>query len=81
MPTRVYVPRSDVAAGVLAPAELRTVCPYKGEASYWSVAGIADGAWSYEAPLAEAAKIAGHVAFDGDGIEVDLGEPTAQLPS
>ena len=56
---RVYLPRADVAAGVLAPAEKRTICPYKGEASYWSVAGIADAAWSYEAPLPEAIKVRG----------------------
>ena len=61
LPTRVYVPRADVAAGVLAPAEKRTVCPYKGQASYWSLPGIADAAWSYEAPLPEAIKIQGHV--------------------
>ena len=37
------------------PAEKRTTCPYKGEARYWDVSGIADGAWSYETPLSEAA--------------------------
>ena len=67
---RAYVPRVDVAPGVLAPSATRTVCPYKGEATYWDVAGIADGAWSYETPLPEALRAAGHVAFDGEGIEV-----------
>ena len=79
--TRVYVPRADVVPAALAPAEKRTVCPYKGEATYWSVAGIADGAWSYEAPLAEAGKVQGHVSFDADDIEVELGDPRAQLPT
>jgi uncharacterized protein (DUF427 family) len=81
LPPRVYVPRADIAAGVLTPSEKRTVCPYKGEASYWSVDGIADAAWSYEAPLPEAIKAQGHVSFDAAGIEVDLGEPRAQLPT
>jgi uncharacterized protein (DUF427 family) len=81
LPMRVYVPRGDIAAGVLAPSEKRTTCPYKGEASYWSVDGIADAAWSYETPLPEATKAQGHVSFDGDGIEVELGEPSAQLPT
>jgi uncharacterized protein (DUF427 family) len=81
LPPRVYLPRADVAPGVLAPAEKRTICPYKGEASYWSVAGIADAAWSYDAPLPEAIKAEGHVSFDADGIEVALGEPLAQLPT
>ena len=81
LPTRVYVPRADIVPGVLAPAEKRTQCPYKGQASYWSVAGIADAAWSYEAPLPEAIKAQGHVSFDAEGIEVELGEPRAQLPT
>jgi uncharacterized protein (DUF427 family) len=81
LPPRVYVPRADIAAGVLTSSEKRTVCPYKGEASFWSVDGIADAAWSYEAPLPEAIKAQGHVSFDADGIEVDLGEPRVQLPT
>jgi len=76
---RVYVPRADVTAGAIAPAEKRSVCPYKGEANYWSVAGIDDAAWSYEAPLPDALRVQGHVSFDGEGIEVALGEPRAQL--
>ena len=76
----VYVPRADVAAGVLAAAEKRTRCPYKGEAGYWSVAGVADAAWSYEAPLPEAIKVQGHVAFDATLVEVELGAPRGQLP-
>jgi uncharacterized protein (DUF427 family) len=79
LPMKVYVPRADVVAGVLAPADKRTTCPYKGEARYWHVAGSADAAWSYEAPLPEAIKVQGHISFDADGIAVDLGEPRAQL--
>jgi uncharacterized protein (DUF427 family) len=79
--TRVYIPRADVAAGALRRAGKRTVCPYKGEATYWTVSGIADAAWSYEAPLAEAAKIAGHVSFDADGVDVELGPPSADVPT
>ena len=82
LPMRVYVPRTDVVPGVLAPAEKRTVCPYKGQASYWSVDGIPDAAWSYETPLPEAVKAQGHVCFDeGEGVAVDLGAPRAQLPT
>jgi uncharacterized protein (DUF427 family) len=78
---RVYVPRADVAAGVLVQAEKRTQCPYKGEATYWSLPDIPDAAWSYEAPLPEAVKIQGHVSFDAEGVEVELGEPRASVPS
>ena len=79
--TRVYVPRADVAPAALERAEKRTVCPYKGEATYWRVDGIEDAAWSYEAPLAEAAKVAGHVSFDAEGVEVELGPPSADVPT
>ncbi|CAA9515214.1 MAG: hypothetical protein AVDCRST_MAG30-2720 [uncultured Solirubrobacteraceae bacterium] len=72
LPPRPYLPRADVKPGVLAPSETRSICPYKGEASYWSVAGIEDGAWSYETPLPEALRAAGHVSFDGTGIEVEV---------
>ena len=67
--TRVYVPRADVAAGVLTRAEKRTQCPYKGEATYWSLPGVPDAAWSYEAPHAAVAEIAGHLAFYPDRVD------------
>jgi uncharacterized protein (DUF427 family) len=74
---RVYVPREDVADGVLEPGERRTHCPYKGDATYWSVrAGgrlLQDAAWSYEEPFDESARIAGHVSFDAEDVEVELG--------
>lgn len=72
---RVYVPGADIAAGALSPAAKRTTCPYKGEATYWDVGGVADGAWSYESPLPESLAIRGHVSFQGEGIEVELAEP------
>ncbi len=76
LPLRWYVPSADVVPGLVSPAAsgLQTVCAYKGYASYWDVAGIADGAWSYEAPMAEASGIAGMLCFDvaKDGVEVTL---------
>jgi len=72
---RVYVPGADVAAGALSPAAKRTICPYKGEATYWNVGELAEGAWSYETPLAETLAVRGHLSFDGEGIEVELAEP------
>jgi uncharacterized protein (DUF427 family) len=67
-----YVPRADVRASI-APAEKRTYCPYKGEARYWDVAGVADAAWSYEYPRPESTGIAGYVAFDPSKVDVTLG--------
>jgi uncharacterized protein (DUF427 family) len=79
LPARVYVPGADIVAGALAPAPKRTVCPYKGEATYWHVQAdgtrVDEGAWSFETPLVEALEVARHVAFDGEGIEVEVAEP------
>ena len=73
---RVYIPREDVADGVLEPSETRTHCAYKGDASYWSVRVdgqvLPDVAWSYEDPVRESAQVAGHVSFDGEGVEVEV---------
>ena len=71
LPPRAYVPRQDVVPGVLAASDTRTICPYKGEASYFHVAGIEDGAWSYEVPLPEALRAQGHVSFYGEGIAME----------
>jgi uncharacterized protein (DUF427 family) len=72
LPPRAYVPRADVRAPI-EPAEKRTVCPYKGEASYWNVGGVADAAWSYEYPRPECTGIAGHLAFDPERVKVQIG--------
>jgi len=82
LPTRAYVPREDVRAE-LVPSEKRTICPYKGEASYWSVRrsegeALDDAVWSYQAadvlPDGPHA-IADLVAFLHDDVEVRILEP------
>ena len=63
-----YVPLADVDMTVLRKSPHKTRCPYKGEASYYSIVtpdGIAENAiWTYENPLPAAANIAGYLAFD-----------------
>ena len=71
LPTRFYVPREDVVAD-LAPSAKRTYCPYKGEASYWSVDGHNDFAWTYADPLPDAVALAGLVAFYDERVDVVL---------
>ncbi len=75
LPNRFYLLREDLREARLAVAAKRTVCPYKGEATYYSVeAGgrvFEEAAWSYEAPLEDAAKIRGYVCFLGAGIDVE----------
>ena len=53
-----------------------THCPFKGDASYYSLKGGAENAaWSYESPYDEMAAIKGHLAFYPD--RVDSIEATA----
>jgi uncharacterized protein (DUF427 family) len=72
IPPRAYLPLEDVREDLLARTETETACPYKGEASYWSVGDLADVAWSYRNPIPEAGAIEGLVSFLGDGVEVDI---------
>ncbi len=55
LPTRYYLPREDVRTELLRPTDRHTTCPFKGEASYWSVQAGGevhdDLVWSYEYPI------------------------------
>jgi uncharacterized protein (DUF427 family) len=66
-PPVYYVPRDDVRPGALVAGDGRSVCEYKGVASYWDlVVGdvrVSGAAWSYEQPTAAFAELAGAVAF------------------
>ncbi len=76
LPVRAYVPPADVRPGAVAAGSAhRTVCPYKGEATYWTVGGVTDAAWSYELPLADVLRAQAHLCFDEslEGVEVTLG--------
>ncbi len=68
-----YFPAAAVARGVLTPSDTVTHCPWKGEASYYSInAGgriNEDAAWYYPDPKAQASEIAGRIAF-WKGVEV-----------
>jgi uncharacterized protein (DUF427 family) len=71
-----YVPRKDVRMERLARSQHRTHCPFKGEASYFSLDGGAENAaWSYEVPYDEVSVIRGLLAFyphKVDAIEAGL---------
>ena len=59
----VYVPRGDMRMELLTPTSRRTSCPWKGEASYFSIGEAANVVWSYETPKAGAEGISGCLAF------------------
>ena len=71
LPNRWYVPREDVTAE-LEPSGKRAHCPYKGEAKYFHVEGMENGAWTYPEPYDSVRSIAGHICLIPDGGEVQL---------
>jgi uncharacterized protein (DUF427 family) len=83
LPLRFYLPREDVLSP-LVPSSRRTYCPYKGQASYWSVdAGgrrRADLGWSYERPLPELVTITGLVAFWDERVDIFLDGERRERP-
>lgn len=73
-PPVVYFPRADVEMSYLIRTEHHTRCPYKGEASYFTVAvdgqAAKNAVWSYEAPLPAVLALKGYLAFYPDKVEV-----------
>jgi len=68
-----YFPRQDVRFDLLTPTDHHTYCPYKGEASYWTIrAGdrVAENAvWGYPKPYDELPQIRDYVAFYWDRVD------------
>jgi uncharacterized protein (DUF427 family) len=62
-----YFPKEDVRMELLEESDHTTRCPFKGEASYWSVKvgdRVSENAvWGYPEPIDSAPPIAGYVAF------------------
>lgn len=74
-PAVMYFPREDIAMALFEKSDTTSVCPFKGDAVYYSIQTksvlIKDAAWSYEAPKAGVEAIAGHLAFYGDKVVVE----------
>jgi uncharacterized protein (DUF427 family) len=66
-PAVQYIPMADVDTSLLEKTSTTTYCPYKGDASYYSIpAGgdrSVDAIWVYETPREAVAEIKDHVAF------------------
>lgn len=73
-PPVYYLPPDAVNWEVLQRTDTHTYCPYKGEASYYSVrtpeGTIEDAVWTYEDPYPAVARIARHLAFYPDRVNV-----------
>jgi uncharacterized protein (DUF427 family) len=73
-PPVVYFPIDDVEMSFLAKTDRATTCPYKGQASYWSIymdGRLAENSvWAYEDPYPAMAALRGRMAFYPNVVEV-----------
>jgi len=73
-PAVPYIPLADVDQAVLRATDTSTYCPYKGDASYYSLdlpgGELSDVVWTYPSPYPAVAEIAGHVAFYATKVEI-----------
>jgi uncharacterized protein (DUF427 family) len=72
-PAVLYIPRKDVDMTLLQRTDNSTYCPYKGDASYFSIPvggeRSVNAIWTYEAPYDAVAIIKDHVAFYPDRVD------------
>ena len=71
-----YIPLADVDQALLAPSDTSTYCPYKGDASYWSIKadteGGEDAVWYYPDPRPAVERIRDHVAFYPNRVKITV---------
>ncbi|HEY3774063.1 MAG TPA: DUF427 domain-containing protein [Solirubrobacteraceae bacterium] len=74
-PAILYVPFGDLDRHALERSDTTTYCPYKGDASYFTVRTdddlLEDVAWSYEKPYDAVSEIRDHVAFYPDRVTIE----------
>ncbi len=85
LPTRYYLPKSDVRMDLLDPTDTETACPYKGWSHYWNVeVGDTiheDIAWGYRSPVHESAAIAGLVCFYNEKVDIEIDGRLLEKPN
>lgn len=74
-----YIPPEDVDMTRLVRTSHATHCPYKGDASYWSIRSgprtVENAVWSYESPYDSMAPIKGRLAFYQDRVDAIEEQP------
>jgi uncharacterized protein (DUF427 family) len=74
-PSVLYIPRKDADMSLLERTSHSTYCPYKGDASYFSIplAGTrgTNAVWTYERPHPPAAQIKDYLAFYPDRVSIE----------
>jgi uncharacterized protein (DUF427 family) len=74
-PAVQYVPREDANMALLERTDRTTHCPYKGDASYYSIKAdgktLDNAIWTYETPFPAMTEITGHLAFYPDKVKIE----------
>jgi uncharacterized protein (DUF427 family) len=74
-PAVQYVPREDTNMALLERTDRLTHCPYKGDASYYSIKAdgktLDNAIWSYETPFPAMTEISGRLAFYPDKVKIE----------
>ena len=74
-PAVQYVPREDAKMELLQRTDRVTHCPYKGDASYYSVVAngktLDNAIWTYETPFPAMTEISGRLAFYPDKVKIE----------
>ena len=83
LPVRYYLPPEDVRVE-LVPNDTRSVCPYKGVATWWSARiddrVLEDIAWSYPSPVPENPRIRGMVCFRNERVDLTVDGERLERP-
>jgi uncharacterized protein (DUF427 family) len=89
LPCRYYIPLSAIRQDVLRRSELKTLCPYKGEAEYYDVVlkgedgkeEIKEGlVWYYMRPNMECAQIVGLCCFYNEKVDIEIDGVAMERP-
>ena len=83
LPVRYYLPPEAVRVALL-PSTTRSVCPYKGVASWWSAQVgdrvLEDIAWSYPHPVPENPRIAERICFRNERVDLTVDGERLERP-
>ena len=75
-PQVFYIPVKDIQMELFEPSQHKTHCPFKGDASYWSLKlpgeNIDNLAWAYRTAHQDVSDISGYLAFYQDRVEIQI---------
>lgn len=84
LPARFYIPLEDVRMEHLQESRSKTICPYKGQASYWSAKVKGEShrnlVWTYSDPLAQMRKIEGLLCFFNEKVDLFVNDDPQERP-